>query len=81
MLRDALPAIPGMLAIAVPAGIDAVTSLDIPIVATATLLAVVAYGWRLERRVGEHSKILGEHSKILDGIKEGILKAQGPPGT
>lgn len=44
LLREIVPT---AFAVAVPAALDALTALDVPIVATATLIAVVVLGVRL----------------------------------
>ena len=73
--RDA--ALP-VVAVGLPAVADSVLAADIPIVATATLLAVVLYGYRTERRLNEHGRILGslKHA-LIDGAGATAARRSG----
>ena len=88
MLREIVPSV---VAVGVPAVADAVTALDVPVVATATLIAVVWYGFRVEHRLGNlesqvaahgsilksHGAILESHGRILESLKHGFEESQG----
>ena len=59
--------------------------LRFPVIATATLIAVVWYGFRVEARLGtvevRLTAVEGELKnvwRVLDSFKEGIFKMQGP---
>lgn len=58
------------LAVGVPAGVDALTAMEIPVIGLATL-ALVAYLGVRQARV----------ERVLSSVKEGIFRMQGPSGT
>lgn len=78
MLREVVPSI---VAVGVPAIADAVTAAEIPVVATATFVVVVWYGFRVEHRLGglesqvaAHGRILENHGRILESVKIAMQK-------
>ncbi len=66
--------VPTAFAVAAPAALNAITALDVPVVATATLLAVIMYGFRAERRLGNVETKLGEHGRILESVKTAMQR-------
>ena len=74
LLREVIPP---AFAVAVPSALDALTALDVPVVATATLLAVVVLGVRIgnvEKRLDEHGRILESHGRILESVKSAMQR-------
>lgn len=79
LLREAIPT---AVAVGVLAVVDALTMLDVPIVASATLLAVIVLGVRIGRlqtmvenngvMIAAHGRILEDHGRMLAEHRKAI---------
>ena len=74
LLREVIPP---AFAVGLPAAVDAFTAFDVPVLAIATLLAVVVVGVRLgnvEKRLDEHGRILESYGRILESVKSAMQR-------